>query len=47
MQQKMTEAGDPLEDYPGNHLTFFKPKGCDKCAQTGFTGRRGIYERLR
>ncbi len=25
---------------------FYKPKGCDKCGQTGFTGRRGIYELL-
>jgi len=26
--------------------TFFKPKGCDRCANTGFMGRRGIYELL-
>jgi len=26
--------------------TFFKPKGCDKCDDKGFTGRRGIYELL-
>jgi general secretion pathway protein E len=26
--------------------TFFKPKGCDKCDNKGFTGRRGIYELL-
>jgi pyrimidine operon attenuation protein/uracil phosphoribosyltransferase len=25
---------------------FFKPKGCDKCANTGFSGRRAIYEML-
>ncbi len=25
---------------------FFRAKGCDKCANTGFTGRRGIYELL-
>ncbi len=25
---------------------FYRPKGCDKCGQTGFTGRRGIYELL-
>ena len=37
---------DPLEEYPGPHITFFKPRGCDKCAQTGFSGRRGIYELL-
>ncbi len=37
---------DPLEEYPGPHVTFFRPKGCDKCTQTGFAGRRGIYELL-
>ena len=25
---------------------FHKPKGCDRCANTGFMGRRGIYEFL-
>ena len=37
-------ASDPLEEYPGPYITFYKPKGCDKCTLTGFTGRRGIYE---
>ena len=37
---------DPLEEDPPSYLTFFRPKGCDKCAQTGFSGRRGIYELL-
>lgn len=37
---------DPLETDPERYLTFFRPKGCDKCAQTGFSGRRGIYELL-
>jgi len=37
---------DVLETYPGPYVTFYRPKGCDKCAQTGFTGRRGIYELL-
>jgi general secretion pathway protein E len=40
------QSQDPLEQEPPSYLTFFKPKGCDKCAQTGFTGRRGIYELL-
>ncbi len=26
--------------------TFYKPVGCDKCDNKGFTGRRGIYELL-
>jgi general secretion pathway protein E len=25
---------------------FYRAKGCDQCAQKGFTGRRGIYELL-
>jgi general secretion pathway protein E len=25
---------------------FYKPKGCDRCTNTGFLGRRGIYELL-
>jgi len=40
------QSPDPLEDEPPPYLTFFKPKGCDRCAQTGFSGRRGIYELL-
>jgi general secretion pathway protein E len=39
-------SNDPLENYPGPRVTFFRPKGCDRCAQTGFMGRRGIYELL-
>ena len=27
-------------------LKFFKPKGCDQCAQEGYRGRIGIYEVL-
>jgi general secretion pathway protein E len=26
--------------------TFYKQRGCDKCSNTGFLGRRGIYELL-
>jgi general secretion pathway protein E len=26
--------------------TFYKPKGCERCDNKGFTGRRGIYELL-
>jgi general secretion pathway protein E len=37
---------DPLEEYRGPYFTFYKPRGCDKCAQTGYMGRRGIYELL-
>src|SRR5262245_47854288 len=39
-------SSDPLESDPPKSMTFFRPKGCDKCAQTGFSGRRGIYELL-
>ncbi|MBI4363658.1 MAG: Flp pilus assembly complex ATPase component TadA, partial [Candidatus Doudnabacteria bacterium] len=27
-------------------LTFYKGKGCDKCAHTGYRGRKGIFEVL-
>ncbi len=26
------------------NLVFYKPRGCDKCSQTGYMGRRAIYE---
>ncbi|MBI4377046.1 MAG: Flp pilus assembly complex ATPase component TadA [Elusimicrobia bacterium] len=25
-------------------VVFYQPRGCEKCARTGFKGRRGIYE---
>jgi general secretion pathway protein E len=35
-----------LDLEPGVKPMFFRAKGCDKCSQTGFSGRRGIYELL-
>jgi general secretion pathway protein E len=36
---------DPLETFePGSRPTFYKARGCDQCTNTGFSGRRGIYE---
>jgi type II secretory ATPase GspE/PulE/Tfp pilus assembly ATPase PilB-like protein len=29
-----------------NDLQFYRPKGCDDCDQTGYTGRMGIHELL-
>ncbi len=43
---RSTTGHDPLEEYPGPRVDCFRPRGCDKCAQTGFMGRRGIYELL-
>ncbi|HEY2517597.1 MAG TPA: type II secretion system ATPase GspE [Polyangiaceae bacterium] len=43
---RTVEGRDALELEPGVRPMFFKPKGCDKCANTGFMGRRGIYELL-
>jgi type IV pilus assembly protein PilB len=38
-------SGCYLEPLPDpKQLVFFKPKGCDKCASTGFSGRKAIYE---
>ncbi len=28
-------------------MTFYKAKGCNQCNQTGFRGRKGVYEILR
>ncbi len=33
-----------LELEPGEHTTFFKAMGCKHCANTGFSGRIGIFE---
>lgn len=41
-----TQGEDPLENYTGAPMLIYRPKGCDRCAQTGFMGRRGIYELL-
>ena len=30
----------------GKGLQFFRGKGCDRCQETGFSGRVGIYEIL-
>jgi general secretion pathway protein E len=35
---------DVLELDPNVTPMFYKAKGCDKCTNTGFSGRRGIYE---
>jgi general secretion pathway protein E len=36
---------DPLETFDSRQRpTFFKARGCDRCTNTGFSGRRGIYE---
>src|SRR6185295_12651228 len=32
-------SADPLEAVHDRYVTLYRPKGCDKCAQTGFTGR--------
>ncbi|MGH7281764.1 MAG: GspE/PulE family protein, partial [Polyangiaceae bacterium] len=37
---------DMLDLEPGTRPTFYKQKGCDRCGNTGFMGRRGIYELL-
>ncbi len=35
---------DSLDLDPGVRPMFFRPRGCERCGNTGFTGRRGIYE---
>ena len=43
---RQVSAVDVLDVPPTAGVTFYRPRGCDKCAQTGFSGRRGIYELL-
>jgi general secretion pathway protein E len=39
--------GDLLETFdPGSRPLFWKARGCAECTNTGFSGRRGIYELL-
>ena len=33
-------------DYPPAQETVFEPAGCDKCTQTGYRGRRALFEVL-
>jgi general secretion pathway protein E len=38
---------DPVETYdPARRFIFHKAQGCDRCTNTGYSGRRGIYELL-
>jgi general secretion pathway protein E len=30
----------------GDRPVFYHPRGCERCSNTGFMGRRGIYELL-
>jgi general secretion pathway protein E len=40
-------AGDLLESFDlTRRPLFYKAKGCGQCTNTGFSGRRGIYELL-
>src|SRR5262245_25432059 len=43
---KTVKDADPLELPFHETPIFYHAKGCDRCANTGFTGRRGIYELL-
>ena len=37
-ESRLDPAPDPAS------VTLYKPRGCDKCARTGYAGRRAIYE---
>ena len=43
LDQIMKEAGftGPVDR---SKWVFYKPRGCDRCAKTGYSGRRAIYE---
>ena len=35
-----------MEKFGGNVETLYRPKGCPRCRNLGYTGRIGIYELL-
>ena len=37
---------DALNISYGNHLKLYRPKGCQKCQNTGYTGRTALFEIL-
>ena len=37
---------DPIDIDPSVRPMLFRPRGCDRCGNTGFSGRRGIYEMM-
>jgi general secretion pathway protein E len=42
---RTVREADPLETFDSRQRpTFYKARGCDRCTNTGFSGRRGIYE---
>lgn len=36
-----------LANDPSIPMTFYRAKGCDQCNETGYKGRRGVYEIMR
>ncbi|MEI7998283.1 MAG: ATPase, T2SS/T4P/T4SS family [Candidatus Omnitrophota bacterium] len=51
-RQKYTLSKEGVDQFqvdllmPGHDMTFYRPKGCDKCFNTGYKGRLGITETL-
>jgi general secretion pathway protein E len=44
---RTVQGDDPLDVFdPHARSTFYKARGCLQCTNTGFSGRRGIYELL-
>ena len=43
MEKLKRGAGDAA----GSNITIFKAKGCQECHETGYKGRRGLYEIFR
>ena len=44
LPEVVSELG--LDRFAQSPITLYHPKGCPQCAQTGYTGRIGIYEML-
>ncbi|MBE6828123.1 MAG: type II secretion system protein GspE [Ruminococcaceae bacterium] len=36
----------PVDEYPGEEFTLYRPKGCITCNNTGYKGREAVFEYL-
>jgi len=41
----LSHISNPNVQIP-DEISFYKPVGCDKCAQIGYKGRLGLYEAI-
>ena len=36
----------PFAEADGDRVTLYRPRGCLRCSNTGYVGRKGVYELL-